>query len=465
MDFYKEIDALKDELIKSTQEVIRIKSVEEEAQPGMPFGKGPYDALCYVLKLGEKLGFKAKNLDGYAGHLDFGEGEEVVGVLGHLDVVPEGDGWTFPPYEAQIHEGKIYGRGTMDDKGPVMAVLYGMKALKDSGVKLNKKIRLILGTNEETGWGCMHHYFANETAPNMAFTPDADFPVIHGEKGIIVFDLKYRLESFKEETFSLLSLKGGNAANMVPDYAEAVIKTDSIDKSIDALRRYANEKGYQADIKEDNGNLKVSVRGKSAHGSTPEKGENAITYLLDLLYSHFNGEPGFYNFLDWYEKSLAFKFNGENFGCEFEDDISGKLNLNIGVIKLIGDEIVLSINIRYPISYKREDIYNSIRAHLEGLPIEIVEGDSDKDPLYVPKDDVLVQTLMRVYQEQTGDYESEPLVIGGGTYARAMKNAVAFGPVFPGQEELAHQKDEFISIDNLIKLTQIYTSALYELAK
>jgi len=141
------------------------------------------------------------------------------------------------------------------------------------------------------------------------------------------------------------------------------------------------------------------------------------------------------------------------------------LNLNVGVIKLVEDEIILSINIRYPISYKREDVYNSIRANLKGLPIQILEGDSDKDPLYVPKDDILVQTLMKVYQEQTGDYVSEPLVIGGGTYARAMKNAVAFGPVFPGQEELAHQKDEFISIDNLVKLTQIYTHALYELAK
>jgi succinyl-diaminopimelate desuccinylase len=465
MDFNKAIEALKDELISSTQEVIRIKSVEDDPQKGMPFGKGPYDALCYVLDLGEKLGFKAKNLDGYAGHLDFGEGEEVVGVLGHLDVVPEGDGWTFPPYGAEIHDGKIYGRGSMDDKGPVMAALYSMKALKDSGVKLNKKIRLILGTNEETGWGCMHHYFANETPPNMAFTPDADFPVIHGEKGIIVFDLKYKLDSLEDESFSLLSLKGGNAANMVPDYAEAIIKVDSIDKSIDALRRYANEKGYQADIKEDNGNLKVSVKGKSAHGSTPEKGENAITYLLNLLYSHFNGESSIYNFLDWYEKSLAFKYNGENFGCEFEDELSGKLNLNVGVIKLVGEEIILSINIRYPISYKRKDVYDSIRTHLKGLPIEIIEGNSDKDPLYVPKDDILVQTLMKVYQEQTGDYEAEPLVIGGGTYARAMKNAVAFGPVFPGQEELAHQKDEFISIDNLVKLTQIYTHALYELAK
>jgi succinyl-diaminopimelate desuccinylase len=465
MDFNKAIEALKDELISSTQEVIRIKSVEDDPQKGMPFGKGPYDALCYVLDLGEKLGFKAKNLDGYAGHLDFGEGEEVVGVLGHLDVVPEGDGWTFPPYGAEIHDNKIYGRGSMDDKGPVMAALYSMKALKDSGVKLNKKIRLILGTNEETGWGCMHHYFANETPPSMAFTPDADFPVIHGEKGIIVFDLKYKLDSLEDESFSLLSLKGGNAANMVPDYAEAIIKVDSIDKSIDALRRYANEKGYQADIKEDNGNLKVSVKGKSAHGSTPEKGENAITYLLDLLYSHFNGESCIYKFLDWYEKTLAFKYNGENFGCEFEDELSGKLNLNVGVIKLVGEEIILSINIRYPISYKRKDVYDSIRTHLKGLPIEIIEGNSDKDPLYVPKDDILVQTLMKVYQEQTGDYEAEPLVIGGGTYARAMKNAVAFGPVFPGQEELAHQKDEFISIDNLVKLTQIYTHALYELAK
>ncbi|NMR89222.1 peptidase dimerization domain-containing protein, partial [Vibrio parahaemolyticus] len=156
--------------------------------------------------------------------------------------------------------------------------------------------------------------------------------------------------------------------------------------------------------KEENGNLKISIRGKSAHGSTPEKGENAITYLIDTLHSYFKGDISFFKFLDWYDKSLAFKFNGENFGCEFQDDISGKLNLNVGVIKFVENKIIISINIRYPISYKREDIYKSIKENLKDLPIDIIEGKADKDPLYVPKDDKLVKTLMRVYQAQTGDY-------------------------------------------------------------
>ena len=224
MNYINLIDSYEDNIIKSTQEIIRIKSVEAEAKPNMPFGEGPYKALEKALELSKEMGFDTKNLEGYAGYAEFGEGEETVGVLVHLDVVPEGEGWTYPPYGGEIHDGKIFGRGTTDDKGPAIATLYAMKALKDSEIPLSRKIRIIFGTNEETGWGCMDYYFKHENPPTMAFTPDADFPVIHGEKGIIVFDLVQKINSNGCCGIIVRELKGGNAPNMVPDHAEAILE-------------------------------------------------------------------------------------------------------------------------------------------------------------------------------------------------------------------------------------------------
>ena len=184
------IDEMKDEIVESVQEIVRIKSVEGEPGENKPFGEGVNQCLEATLAIAERLGLKNKNIDGYAGHVEIGEGEEILGILCHLDVVPEGSNWTYPPYGAEIHDGKIYGRGTIDNKGPAIAALYALKAVQDSGIKLNKRVRLILGTNEESGWGCINYYLKKEETPALAFSPDAEFPVIHGEKGILTFILK-----------------------------------------------------------------------------------------------------------------------------------------------------------------------------------------------------------------------------------------------------------------------------------
>jgi succinyl-diaminopimelate desuccinylase len=465
MNFINLIDEYREEIVKSTQEIIKIKSVEEEPKENMPFGEGSYKVLQYALELSKKLGFDAKNLEGYAGYAEFGQGEETVGVLAHLDVVPEGTGWTYPPYGGEIHDGKIYGRGTADDKGPTIATLYAMKALKESGVNLNRKIRLIFGTNEETGWGCMHYYFKHEKAPTMGFTPDADFPVIYGEKGIIVFNLEQKIHSNDCDSIKIVDLKGGNAPNMVPDYAEATLEVENIDSFDEKYKEYIKEKKYPITINIENNQVKVMAEGISAHGSTPEKGENAISYLMDFLGYIFEGKCDICDFINIYNERIGFKHNGEGIGCGLEDDISGKLNFNPGVIKLEDGKIILTINVRYPIKSTSKEVYDGIRANIEGTKLELVEGTSDSKPLYVPKNSFLVETLMKVYKEQTGDISSEPITIGGGTYARAMENAVAFGPMFPGQPDVVHQKDEYISIEHLMKMAKIYAHALYELAK
>ncbi|HSH35443.1 dipeptidase PepV, partial [Schnuerera sp.] len=394
-----------------------------------------------------------------------GDGDETVGILVHLDVVPEGDGWTYPPYEGEIHDDKIYGRGTTDDKGPAIACLYAMKALKESDVELNKKIRIIFGTNEETGWGCMKYYFDHEEAPDMAFTPDADFPVIYGEKGIIVFDLVKKIDSNSCHGLVIESIKGGNAANMVPDNCEAILKVEDPSIIEKKLNNFVENTKYPLYLEKDKDKVKIIAKGISAHGSTPEKGENAISYLMAFLGKLLSCECSLCDFINIYNDRIGFRHHGEDIGCGYEDDVSGKLNFNPGVIRANDEEIRLTINVRYPIKSSAKEVYDGIRANLEGTGIELEEGNSDMKPLYIPKDNFLVEKLMKVYREQTGDVESQPITIGGGTYARAMDNAVAFGPVFPGQKEVAHQKDEFISIEHLMKITKIYVHALYELAK
>lgn len=465
MDFIDYLKVLEPEVVKSIQKAIQIKSVEEKSLPGMPFGKGPYDALNFMLQLGKNMGFEIKNLDGYAGHIDFGHGDETVGILAHVDVVPEGEGWTYPPYGGEIHNNSIYGRGAIDDKGPAVIVLYAMKALKDSGVDLNKKIRLILGANEETRWECMDYYFKHEEPPTMAFTPDADFPVIYGEKGITGFDLKFSYKETKGCDITLVDLGGGNATNMVPDRAWANLNI--IDKEFfkEQYEKYIRDKNMNISLEETETGYKILANGKSAHGSTPAKGENAISYLMNFLGFVYPRECSVYRFIEFYNNKIAFKHHGEAIGCGFKDEISGKLDFNPGVIKYDGNDIILSVNVRYPISSNSKEVFNGIRENVKDTPIKLIEEGNDLRPLYVSKEDKLVKTLMKVYKEQTGDTESEPIIIGGGTYARAMKNAVAFGPGFPGQEKMAHKKDEFISIDNVKKLMKIYTHTLFELAK
>lgn len=466
MKFEDLIEGYQDEIVKSTQEIVRIKSIEGDAKPEAPFGEGSAKALEYALKLSESLGFAVENFDNYAGHADLGTGQETVGVLVHLDVVPEGDGWTYPPYAAEIHDNKIYGRGTIDDKGPAIATLYAMKAIKESGIILSKKIRLIFGTNEETGWGGVKYYFNKVKAPDLAFTPDAEFPVIHGEKGVLVFKLHKNFNNVSNGSIKIKSIKGGNRPNMVPDLCNAnlVIAEDIKDEFCIIFDEYIERTAYNITMDDNGKEITLKSVGVSAHGSLPHSGKNAISQLLGLFNEINQNNYEALQFLKDFNDMIGMEYNGQSIGCGLEDDISGKLIFNVGIIEMNESEVKLIINVRYPISNTAEDVYEGVEKAVKGTGIEVKKG-VDMKPIFVPEDNHLVQTLMKVYKEVTGDNESKPITIGGGTYARAMSNAVAFGPLFPNQEELAHQKDEFISIDDLMKCTNIYAKALYELAK
>lgn len=380
----------------------------------------------------------------------------MIAVLGHLDVVPAGDGWTFDPYGGEVKDGCIWGRGTMDDKGPSFAALYALAALRDSGLPLKRRIRVLFGCNEETGAQDLKYYLANGgEIPVMGFTPDGEYPVINGEKGII--NVTFRREYAQEGPLTILEIQGGTAANVVP--AQAIAKL-ACSKELAAqicqldcpkIRCIATEYG-----------VRMEAEGVSAHGSTPGMGENAIgRLLLTLERLPFEGEAA--QILRFLAKTLGMETNGKSAGIYLHDDMSGGLTLNLGVLKADETSIQLVINYRYPVTYQYEDCAPAFREKMAQCGFR-VEKEAHKEKLYVPEDSPLVQTLMGVYRAHT-PYTDPPKCIGGGTYAKSLPNIVAFGPIFPGDEVREHKSDEFITIDNLMKNAQIIAAAMYELAK
>ncbi|MEG2353753.1 MAG: dipeptidase PepV [Clostridium sp.] len=457
------IDSLKDELINSTCEIVKIKSLEDKAKEGMPFGEGVAKSLEYALNLSKELGFKTVNLDGYVAYAEYGEGAEYVAALGHLDVVPEGDGWIYPPYSAEIHDGKIWGRGTVDDKGPIIAALYGLKAIKESGLEISKRIRIIFGANEETGSADIEHYLANEEVPVAAFTPDANYPIINGEKGLTGFHL---VKDFTKKCcceYKIKSIKGGSAGNMVPDYCEAIIETTKMNIIKEKLSQFINKTSFDISVEEIENGVIVKSVGFSAHGSTPQLGKNAIMQLMAFLGELDLACCDIKQYIDFMNEHIGFDCYGEKFGIFLEDEVSGKLSFNFGMIDLNEERAIATLNLRYPVTFKLEDMMTPFNKTIEGKGFR-VENFSSQEPLYFSPEHSLVKSLQKVYTEQTGE-EAKLVSIGGGTYAKEMPNTVAFGPMFPGDTDVVHQPNEYIEIEKLIKNAKIYGHALYELAK
>lgn len=468
INWMNEVEKRKEELIKDTQQLLHIKSLldEENATDEAPLGQGVKEALVFMLELGEKDGFTSKNVGNLAGHLEFGQGDELVGILCHVDVVPEGDGWTSDPFGAEIRDGKIYARGALDDKGPTMAAYYAMKIVKELNLPLTKRVRMIIGTDEESNWRCVDHYFKHEEMPTIGFAPDADFPIIYAEKGIAGFDMVYNITSPKESvpTIEVLKFQSGRRSNMVPDFAKASlhIKTEHT-KMVQDFDTYLKEHQLNGRCYIENGVFFLEVEGVSAHGMEPNNGKNAGLYLGDFIAKQELDESSqlFFHFISEY---LFNESRGVKLGVNYRDDITGDLTINLGTLAFeqnIGGR--LGVSLRYPVTNdmeKTKEILDKLLAE-KGFSIE---NYSDSKPHHVDENDILIQTLKKVYEEQTGE-KAELISIGGGTYARSLKSGVAFGPLFPGREDIAHQKDEYMYIEDLVKATAIYAQAIYELAK
>jgi succinyl-diaminopimelate desuccinylase len=468
----EKIKGYEEELVSSLSELIQIPSVRKEpvVLDGelLPFGQEVHNALLYMHHLARKEGFSFFDVDHYGGHMDYGvPKEKTLGILLHLDVVPEGTGWDMDPFGGQVVGDRIYGRGALDDKGPTIAVFYALKALKDLGYEPEVSIRLVFGLDEETGWSGMDYYLARQKAPDFGFTPDAEFPAISGEKGILVFDVVKKLSKTVglDRGLELRSLKGGHAANMVADYARALLFQrdakgyEEIKERVSAMS--TPEKGSLR-CRHTGKSLEVVAEGVSAHGAKPEHGFNAISLLMDFLGQLTFAEDDVNDFIQFYNQHIGYEVSGKGLNLDLEDEESGKLILNIGKAYMNSKEARITVNIRYPVTYGEEEIYRLLMEILTPCQMGIIKT-MVQHPIYFSKEDPFIRKLMGVYAKVTGDGKSQPLVIGGGTYARAMDQFVAFGPSFPGEREVAHQKNEYMEISKLMTAAVIYGQAIYEL--
>ncbi|HOI47053.1 MAG TPA: dipeptidase PepV [Bacilli bacterium] len=452
MNFLTELKKVENQFIKHTQELLQIKSVLDESSKTehAPLGQGIQTALEYMLELGRKEGFVVENVDNLAGHIEYGDGDEIIGILCHLDVVPEGDGWMYPPYSATIKDGKIFARGAIDDKGPTMAAFYALKMIKDLGIKLTKKVRIILGTDEETSWRCVNHYFKKHATPTIGFAPDADFPLIYGEKGIMSIDFE---RDFLEEI--IVSFKSGERYNVVPEKAVAMVNQNYKQKFMEYLELHQ----LNGEVKKIDNLYQLTLYGKSAHAMQPEKGINAATKLASFL-SQFVTNP-VVNFIeDYFEEDTRLSRMGQ----KFKDPEMGDLTCNMAIVDIDTKKEKMGINLRYPVRWDKDKFLNQIKLKATEYGLNMTVK-SDTPPHYVNPEDELVQTLMKSYVTYSQDTTNKPKTIGGGTYARAMKKAVAFGPMFPGREDVVHQVNEHIHIEDLLKATAIYADAIYNLGK
>lgn len=472
MEYEKFLEQNKEEMISALQQAVRINSEEGESFIGKegrayPFGQGVGESLDLLLKMGSDMGFTVKNVGNYGGHIDFpGTGDKIMGILGHLDVVPAGSDWDYNPYGGEIVDGMMYGRGTTDDKGPVISCLYAMKALKDAGYQPKATIRLILGLDEETNWKGIERYFEKEARPDYGFTPDGEFPLINGEKGLLVFNLAKKFANTTVEGLSLRSLKGGMAPNSVADSCRAVVnspKSEQYDEIKEKIAGYRSETGYKINCKGVGKSLEITTAGIASHGAKPENGLNAISIMMDFL-----GRLNFVNddvndFIGFYNKYMGFCTDGDSFGIGLEDEPSGKLTLNVGMVEFTKGAGKFVVNVRYPVTFTDADVYGPMDEILTRYNVGLIK-EMHKVPVYIDRNNPMVKTLTETYQKHTGDTESEPLVIGGGTYAKATPNIIAYGGLFPGDEDLMHQKNERISLARLEQMTKIYAEAIYKLS-
>lgn len=450
------IEAHTDELVTDLRALLQCESVKSEPLPLAPFGLGVRSAFDKVLEMGERYGLRAKDYDGYAVHLEIGEGEQVIGTLSHVDVVPPGNGWSVPPFEGVVQDGYIVARGSQDNKGPTVAVIYAARALQELGLPIRKRIRVIVGGDEESGWECMKHYFQHEPErPTCGFSPDGGWPLIYAEKGIVNLQLE-KAVSVPRRLPRIEWARGGERANMVPDYAEAFIRAQG--KDIDSIQAALAGLDDIVTTSEDSG-VFVSARGKSAHGSAPQEGVNAVAKLLGAL-DRLNLSDS----REWLPTVLKWAqcTDGAALGIAHADEVSGALTSNLGVFSVDGALARCTVNIRYPVTWTLDALLEGLQATIEPLGFTLASHFGIA-PLYVPLETPFLQTLLTVYREETGD-ETPPQTMGGGTYARATPNIVAIGTGFDG-DGAAHQPDERIAIQTLQRITLIYARMLWELAR
>lgn len=451
------------EMVQALADIVKIPSIVSEPCEGAPFGKEPRRAMQFAMDLAQKLGFETVvNLEDKVCYVEYGSGAHVIGAFAHLDVVPEGEGWTYPPFAGEIHNGHIYGRGTVDNKAPFLACLYGLYAIKECGLPMdNFRIRIVGGTAEEVGMGDMQTYLDHCGAPDAGFTPDGWFPMSFTERGISYWYLHNQLSVPSTKKIRLISLQGGGSAlNLVADQCDAVLEAaddEALQLLLSHIRSYKRSAMCSFRETVDGRKVAIHVLGKVAHACAPFDGKNAISDLLMLLHTiQFDGSLG--TFLDFYAEKIGLTTDGSLMGMKFEDEC-GQLTYNLSKMEINESEINWVVNLRYPHTY-REQVHVDFQRQLDLAHAELLKKTISPSLMYA-KDSTLITTLCRVYEDCTGKDPTPGN--GGGTYAKSIPNIVAFGNQFPGSEDWCHRADENLALADYLLQAKIYAHALYEL--
>lgn len=451
------IESEKENMIASLSDLIAYPSYQQEPSDGAPFGRPVRECLDRALEICSGFGLVTRNFDGYAGTVELPgyNCEPELGILSHLDVVPEGTGWTSDPYKARVDDGKIYGRGAIDDKGPSVAVIYALKAIKELGIPLKRGVRLILGTNEENGSADMKYYLSKQPAPKYTFTPDGNYPVINIEKGMIrgYFSADI-MPSASPKT--ILELSGGTVINAVPESAYAVIGGTSVSEAEAAIRRMSC--GVSFSVKDFGGCIRIDACGKSAHASTPELGKNAVTALIKLL-TFMDIRDDASRKLSSLSKLFPYgETDGSSLGIAQSDELSGALTCVLSIINYQAGKLEFKIDIRLPATSSVANVMDKLLPAAAGAGFRL-DGHMGSEPHCVSEDTPFVRKLLSVFEEVTGK-KGECIAIGGGTYVHEIEGGVAFGPEFIGDDNHMHSADEFIKEDDLIFNAKMFALAI-----
>ena len=430
--FETPLNNVQNKFIQGLRRIMKINSVKGPAAPGAPFGMGPKKALTETLELAKELGFKTMIINDAMGYAQLGDNNEnYIGVVGHLDVVHEGTDWDYPPFDLTLDNEVFYGRGVLDNKGPIIANLYALYVIKEMNLPLTKTIRIIFGTDEESGSLDIPMYLKKEKPPIYGYTPDCKYPAVYGERGVLGVQITTEVTDLSQSVLS--HFEGNFDRSAIPDTLSYTISgTD------------------------------YSIKGKRAPSNAPDMGKNVITLFAEAVREMPQITGEFKNYLTWLASSLHDKHDGSGLGINFYDEESGYLALTPYELLFNDNQITLNISMRYPVSIKKEDILTQLSQHLpEHSQVTVTR---DMPSTYFDKHHPMVQIMTEVYEYATG-LDGTPVTTTGATYARSMPNIIAFGPSFPGQKGIAHNKNEYMDKKDLMKNLEIYTYLLAELGK
>ena len=458
MDWKMIIEPYKADLLTDLKGLLRIASVKDvsTASEQAPFGQGIKEALHYMLALGERDGFRTKNVDDYAAHLEIGAGKKVLGILSHLDVVPaDSSQWDTDPFEPVIRDGKLYARGSLDDKGPALVAYYAIKIIKELGFTFHQRIRLIYGTDEETDWQDMDYYFRQEDMPDFGIVPDGIFPMIYAEKGVASIEIEK--QGFNSQ--SLLSLTAGSAYNLVADKAEATILSALHLPPL--FHDYLEHHALQGSIKQTDRHYQLQIMGKTAHAAAPSQGVNAGLHLVHFLKT-LDLDQAALDCLTFFDEYFYEDTVGQKTQLAFQNSELGDVTVNTAFLNLSLEKASIGLNLRYPADYPFNQKYEQL-THLcqrYGYNTRLV---SHQKPSQTSLDTPETKLLLETYRKHTGD-QTPPLAIGGITYGRVFERGITFGPAFLGKPATLHQPNEYWELDDLFKALEIYLDAFYQLA-